>query len=169
VSARFGIAAFETVSAAADRRAALLGEPEPSVARVGDLEGVVGTLRGKVEFESGEEGREYEVLAHLLRTSIAETFRLRLGGLDLSGFLAAVADDGHVDVGDEVSVTDLLASLGPVDGLGAVCAAVGFDDAPSRGQAASAVEFAYEGLHLTRRVAKDPGPGRSRYRARSTE
>ncbi|MGF1660979.1 MAG: sigma 54-interacting transcriptional regulator [Kineosporiaceae bacterium] len=169
VSARFAIAAMETVSAAADRRAALLGEAEPPVARVGDLEGVVGTLRGKVEFESGEEGREYEVLAHLLRTSVAETFRSRLGGRDLSGFLAAVADDGHVDVGDEVTVADLLSSVGPVEGLGAACAALGFDEAPGRAQAASAVEFAYEGLHLTRRVAKDPGPGRTVYRARVTE
>jgi magnesium chelatase subunit I len=169
VSARFAIAAMETVSAGAERRAALLGEPDPAVARVGDLEGVVGTLRGKVEFESGEEGREYEVLAHLLRTSVAETFRSRLGGRDLSGFLAAVADDGHVDVGDEVTVADLLASAGPVEGLGAVCTALGFEGPPSRGGAASAVEFAYEGLHLTRRVAKDPGPRRATYRARTTE
>ncbi|MGF1648419.1 MAG: magnesium chelatase [Kineosporiaceae bacterium] len=169
VSARFAIAAMETVSAAADRRAALLGEPEAPVARVGDLEGVVGTLRGKVEFESGEEGREYEVLAHLLRTSVAETFRSRLGGRDLSGFLAAVSDGRHVDVGDDVTVADLLASVGPVEGLGMVCAALGFDEAPSRSRAASAVEFAYEGLHLTRRVAKDPGPGHATYRARTTE
>ena len=169
VSARFAIGALETVSAAADRRGALLGETEAPVARVGDLEGVVGTLRGKVEFESGEEGREYEVLAHLLRTSVAETFRARLGGRDLSGFLAAVDDGGHIDVGDDVTVADLLASVGRVEGLGAVCAALGFDEAPTPAQAASAVEFAYEGLHLTRRVAKDPGPGRSIYRSRATE
>ena len=40
---------------------------------------VAGTLRGKVEFESGEEGREIEILGHLLRTATAETFRDRLG------------------------------------------------------------------------------------------
>ena len=40
---------------------------------------VTSTLRGKVEFESGEEGRETEVLAHLLRTATAETFRAQPG------------------------------------------------------------------------------------------
>ncbi len=55
VSARFAVAAAETAAAAALRRGALAGEDVP-VARVGDTESVVGTLRGKVEFESGEEG-----------------------------------------------------------------------------------------------------------------
>ncbi|HEY0698862.1 MAG TPA: magnesium chelatase, partial [Micromonospora sp.] len=59
VSARFAIAAAETTAAAALRRAALLGEAEqPPVARIGDTTSVTSTLRGKVEFESGEEGRE---------------------------------------------------------------------------------------------------------------
>ena len=100
---------------------------------------------------------------------MAETFRHRLGGVDLSGFLSAVDEDGYVDVGDDVGVEDLLRSLGPVPGLGVVCAALGFEEAPGPAHAASAVEFAFEGLHLTRRVAKDPGPGRTRYRSRATE
>ncbi len=167
VSARFAIAALETVSAAADRRGAILAEASP-VARVGDLDAVVATLRGKVEFESGEEGREFEVLAHLLRTSVAETFRARLGGVDLSGFLSAVADDAVIEVGEDVTAADLLRGVGPVDGLGVVCLSLGFED-PTPAEAASAVEFTLEGLHLTRRLAKDAGPRRSRYSARGTE
>ena len=54
------------MAASALRRAALTGE-EPAVARVCDLPATVATLRGKVEFEVDEEGRELEVLAHLLR------------------------------------------------------------------------------------------------------
>ena len=56
MSARFAVAAAETVAAAALRRAAL-GEPAP-VARPVDLSTVVDVLRGKLEFASGEEGRE---------------------------------------------------------------------------------------------------------------
>src|SRR5829696_4919527 len=53
VSARFPIAAAETVAASALRRAGLLGEaPADTVARVGDAVSVTSTLRGKVEFES---------------------------------------------------------------------------------------------------------------------
>src|SRR5262249_26562721 len=72
VSARFAIAAAEAVVAAAVRRAAISGEQQP-VARICDLPAVVSTLRGKVEFEVSEEGREAEVLEHLLRRATAET------------------------------------------------------------------------------------------------
>ena len=71
VSARFAVAAAETVAAAAVHRGAVLGEDDP-VARPVDLGTVVDVLRGKVEFESGEEGRELEVLDHLLRRATAE-------------------------------------------------------------------------------------------------
>src|SRR4051794_23950336 len=72
VSARFAIAGTETVAAAALHRATTRGE-EQAVARVVDLEAALDVLRGKIEFESGEEGRERGVLAPLLRTSTAET------------------------------------------------------------------------------------------------
>src|SRR5690349_19210360 len=61
VSARFAIAAAEAVAASAVRRAAITGEEQPA-ARVCDLSSIVTTLRGKVEFEVSEEGRENEVL-----------------------------------------------------------------------------------------------------------
>ncbi len=64
VSARFAIAAAETVAASARHRSAILGEQDP-VARVVDLSTVIDVLRGKLEFESGEEGREQAVLEHL--------------------------------------------------------------------------------------------------------
>ena len=153
VSARFPIAAAETVAAAALRRAGLLGEVEP-VARIGDTESVTSTLRGKVEFESGEEGREVEVLAHLLRTATAETFRARLAGLDLSGFVDLVAGGEIIETGELVPADDILRQIGTVPGLAKVLDRLGLGDAPSRAQAASGVEFVLEGLHLTRRLSK---------------
>ncbi|SDY68214.1 magnesium chelatase subunit I [Micromonospora pattaloongensis] len=166
VSARFAIAAAETVAAAALRRAGLLGEGEP-VARVGDTVSVVSTLRGKVEFESGEEGREIELLAHLLRTATAETFRDRLAGLDLSGFTALVADDAVIETGELVAAEELLRQVGTVPGLAKVLDRLGLGDAPTPGEAAAAIEFVLEGLHLTRRLGKDlTDGGRTRYGGR---
>lgn len=166
ISARFAVAAAETVAAAALRRAAITGDA-PAVARVGDTESVVTTLRGKVEFESGEEGREHDVLEHLRRTAVAEVFRRRTRGLDLSGFTDVVADGGRVETGELVPAAEVLSSVGNVPGLAAVLAAFGFDAAPSAPQAASAVELVLEGLHLTRRLGKDvvegPGGGRAVY------
>ncbi|MFC4071335.1 sigma 54-interacting transcriptional regulator [Actinoplanes subglobosus] len=154
VSARFAIAAAETVAASALRRAGLRGERE-AVARVCDTVSVTSTLRGKVEFESGEEGRETEILGHLLRVATAETFRARLAGLDLSGFTDLVAEGAIIQTGDLVSAEELLAQIGTVPGLAKVLDRLGLGDAPSPGQAASGIEFALEGLHLTRRLAKE--------------
>ncbi|MBQ0976664.1 MULTISPECIES: sigma 54-interacting transcriptional regulator [Micromonospora] len=162
VSARFAIAAAETVAGAALRRAGLLaatatpdGRPEAAVARVGDAVSVTSTLRGKVEFESGEEGREIEVLAHLLRTATAETFRAHLAGLDLSGFTALVEDGAAIETGELVSASELLRQVGTVPGLAKVLDRLGLGDAPTPEEAAAAVEFVLEGLHLTRRLGKD--------------
>ena len=167
VSARFGIAAAETVAAAALRRAALLGESDP-VARVGDTVTVTATLRGKVEFESEGEGREIEILDHLLRRAIAETWRTRLGGLDLTGFAAAASGDQGIAAGEAVPAAELLAQLGTVPGLAAVLRRLdGRSDGTGRhteaepaelprpAEVAAAAEFVLEGLHLTRRLAKD--------------
>src|SRR6187397_3627232 len=66
VSARFAIAGAETIAAAALHRATVQGEDE-AVARVVDLETAVDVLGGKIEFETGEEGREGQILEHLLR------------------------------------------------------------------------------------------------------
>ncbi len=196
VSARFAIAAAETVAAAALRRAGLLAASAPApapgssevpagapsssksgnrgpllptqpVARVGDAVSVVSTLRGKVEFESGEDGREAEILAHLLRTATAETFRARLSGIDLSGFTALVADDAVVETGELVAATDLLAQVGTVPGLAKVLDRLGLGDAPTPEEAAAGIEFVLEGLHLTRRLGKDvTDDGRTRYGGR---
>ncbi|MBB5479264.1 magnesium chelatase subunit I [Micromonospora parathelypteridis] len=162
VSARFAIAAAETVAGAALRRAGLLaasptpeGRPEAAVARVGDAVSVTSTLRGKVEFESGEEGREIEVLAHLLRTATAETFRAHLAGLDLSGFTALVEEGTAIETGELVGAAELLRQVGTVPGLAKVLDRLGLGDAPTPEEAAAAVEFVLEGLHLTRRLGKD--------------
>ncbi len=153
VSARFAVAAAETAAASALRRAGLRGEAAP-VTRVGDTESIVSTLRGKVEFDSGHEGRELEVLAHLLRTSVAQTFRHRTGGADLTGIRALVEDEATVETGELVTAGELLGQFGSVDGLAALIEQVEPDADPSPGLAAAVVELVLEGLHLTRRLDK---------------
>jgi len=164
VSARFSIAAAESVSASALRRAARAGEAE-AVARICDVPTVVPTLLGKVEFEMGEEGRERDVLDHLLRLATAETFRARLAGLDLSGFTERFAEGDVVETGELVPASDLLAQIGATPGLSKVLDRLGHGDVAGPGQVAAAVEFVLEGLHLTRRLDKDTVAGRTVYGA----
>ena len=161
VSARFAVAGTETVAASALRRAALTGESD-AVARVSDLPGMVPTLRGKVEFEVSEEGRELEVLNHLLRRAVAETFRTHLGAADLSGLTARFAEGDTVETGELVPAAELLRRVGPVDGLGRLVTMLG-EDEDSPGVAAAALELALEGLYLMRRISKDEIGGRTVY------
>ncbi|MFE4502638.1 ATP-binding protein [Rhodococcus sp. NPDC056743] len=155
VSARFAVAGAETVSAAAVRRAAVLGEADP-VARPVDLDSVVEVLRGKVEFESGEEGRELEVLEHLLRRATADTVRVRLGGIDLGMLVAAVEMGNTIVTGESVTAKALLDELPEIEVLDEIAERLG---AQSDGERAAGAELALEGLYLARRISKDQGPG----------
>ncbi len=166
VSARFAIAAVEALSGAAVRRAAISGE-EDAVARIGDLTGVVPTLRGKVEFDVSEEGSEEETLQLLARRATAEAWRAHLGGGGARPVLTSLVswfDEGNSLVaGDAVPAATLLAELGPLEGLGRLVGELEPGMAESAGLAAACVEFAVEGLWLTRRIDKDSIGGATRY------
>ena len=158
VSARFSIACVEELSGAALRRAAIAGDSEP-VARVGDLVDVVPALRGKVEFDVTEEGYEEETLVLLARQATAESWRTLLGGQSTRAFLTNLIewfDAGNtLATSDVMSGSEILNAIGPIEGLGAVITAAeaGMNESP--GLAAACVEFAAEGLWLTRRIDKD--------------
>lgn len=156
VSARFAIAGAETIAAAALHRATVQGEDRP-VARIVDLETAVDVLGGKVEFESGEEGREGEILTHLLRTAVAETVRQHLRGIDLALLVDAIDAGSMVTTGEQVSARDFLAGLpvlGESDLYDQVTDRLGATD---DGERASAIELALEGLYLARKVGKETG------------
>jgi magnesium chelatase subunit I len=164
VSARFAIAAAETVAASALRRAAVTGEVP--TARVIDLAAIVPAVRGKVEIDAVgtvEEGREQEVLQHLLRRATADAFRSLLGGLDLTALQQRFDTGDPVVSGDLVPADELLRQVGPVSGLSQILGRLGIE-AESPGLAAAALEFALEGLYLNRRLSKDDlGTGRVSY------
>ncbi|WP_433333753.1 sigma 54-interacting transcriptional regulator [Spirillospora sp. CA-294931] len=162
VSARFSLAGTETVAAGAVRRAAIAGE-DRAVARVCDLPAIVPTLMGKVEFEVSEEGREQEVLEHLLRRATAETYRRTLGAADLTGLLDKFDSGQSVESGEMVSSAELLKRVGPVPGLAKIMERLDLTG-ESPGQAAAALEFVLEGLFLTRRLSKDATDGTATYR-----
>ena len=165
VSARFAVAAAETVAASAVRRAAMTGE-DVAVARVADLPSIVPAVQGKVEFESSEEGREAEILEHLLRRAVADTFRSRLGGVDLAGLVDSFTDGTVVESGELVPAAELLDSIGPVEGLSKLLSALGIDDVDTPGLAAAGIEFALEGLYLLRRLSKETVDDRVIYGSR---
>jgi magnesium chelatase subunit I len=159
VSARFAIAAAETVAAAARHRSTILGEQEP-VARVVDLATVIDVLRGKLEFESGEEGREQAVLEHLLRRAVADTAQRLLGGIDVGTLVTAVEQGAPVTTGERVSAKDVLAALPDLPVVDTIADKLG---AQSDGERASALELALEALYLAKRIDKVSSEGETVY------
>ena len=162
VSARFSIAGAETIAASALHRATTQGE-EQAVARVVDLSTAVEVLGGKVEFESGEEGREDEILQHLLRLAIADTVRAHLRGVDFGLLVQALEGGASVTTGEQVGALDLLAGL-PVLGESDLYDQV-MDrlDTTTDGERAAAIELALEGLYLARQIAKETVDGETVY------
>ena len=162
VSARFAIAGAETIAAAAIHRATRQGEPD-AVARPVDLETAVDVLGGKIEFESGEEGREDEILDHLLRRATAETVHGYFRGLDFRALVTAVEEGAVVTTGEQVPAREFLAglpTLGESELYDQIADRLG---AKSDGQRAGAIELALEGLFLDRRISKASGGGETIY------
>jgi len=154
VSARFAVAATETIAAAALRRAAITGEPLP-MARPIDLEAALPVLRGKLEFVTGQEGREDEVLEHLLRRATADTARRHLRGVDLAPLVDAVTKS-PLRTGDRVTAAQVVAALPRVEVLTAIAQRLGAAGTEDPGPMASAAELALELLFLTRKLTKEP-------------
>jgi magnesium chelatase subunit I len=158
VSVRYSIGNLETLAAAAVRRAVRTGEPE-AVPRVCDLPAVLAASLGRIEFDTIEEGREEEILARALKTAELEVFRRRLAGFDLQPLLARFETGGLVvETSDLTPASELLAQVGELPGLAKLLQRLGVEE-ESPGVAASALEFALEGLHLSRRLNKDTAEG----------
>jgi magnesium chelatase subunit I len=153
VSVRYSIGNLETLAAAAVRRAARTGEPE-AVPRVCDLPAVLESSLGRVEFDTIEEGREEDILSRAAKSAELEVFRRRLSGYDFQPILERFSTGFEAETSDLTPASELLAQFGELPGLSKLLERLGVQE-ESPGVAASALEFALEGLHLSRRLNKD--------------
>jgi magnesium chelatase subunit I len=153
VSVRYSIGNLETVVASSVRRAALTGEPE-AVPRVADLPAVLSGSQGRIEFDAIEEGREEEILSRTSRQAIIEVFRRRLSGFDFAPIVSRFDEGLEVETSDATPASEFLRQFGEAPGLGKLLGRLGVEE-ESPGVAASALEFALEGLHLSRRLNKE--------------
>ena len=110
---------------------------------------------GKLEFVTGQEGREDEVLEHLLRRATADTARRHLRGVDLTPLVDAVTKT-PLRTGDRVTAAQVVAALPRVEVLTAIAQRLGAAGTEDPGPMASAAELALELLFLTRKLTKEP-------------
>ncbi|MGH9014644.1 MAG: magnesium chelatase [Acidimicrobiia bacterium] len=163
VSVRLSITNYETLVANAARRALRNGEGEV-VPRVSDLEALVASTAGKVEFETIDDGREEQVLDRIVKASVLEVFRARCRPEKLGELVAAFEQGLVVHTGDDVPASEYAHLLPKLKGLRQTLADLEVGETPAG--VASAVEFVLEGLHLSKRLNKDAVGGRAAYRGR---
>ncbi|MFN0093256.1 MAG: magnesium chelatase [Dehalococcoidia bacterium] len=161
VSVRASIANYESMLANALRRSITLGE-DTVVPRVSDLPFVMPTTMGKVEFETVEDGREEQIVEKLIQGAVVAVFNrnYQLGELEptITRFKAGMA----VEVGDMTASDQYVRLSRQIEGLPAAVEKVGASGSPA--EAAAAVEFILEGLHLNKRLNKDKVGGKTQYR-----
>jgi magnesium chelatase subunit I len=170
VSVRFSIGGLETLVASALRRAVINQEPE-AVPRPSDLDSLLHSSIGRIEFDTLEEGREHEILERGLKEAVLEIWHRRLSGEDFSALLEAFEEGLMVETSDEMGSDDFLRQFPSNRGMTAI-----FDRVQQRlsipeatpAARASALEFCLEGLHLNKRLnkARARETGRVRFAAR---
>ena len=165
VSVRLSVSNYEVMVANAARRALIAGEDQV-VPRICDLEALPAATAGKIEIETIEEGREGQILDHLIRAAILTVFRERVSPENLTAVISSLEERGPVDTGEDVPSAKYAELLEQMPSLQAPVAELAGDN-PSPASIASAVELILEGLHLAKRLNKDAVGGRAQYRARS--
>ena len=163
VSVRLSIANYETLVANATRRALCNGEDEV-VPRICDLEALVSSTAGKVEFETVDDGREEQILDRIIKAAILETFRAQCKPEKLTA-VVQVFDEGLVlHTGEDVAASEYAKALSQVPAIRETLVDLDVGETPAG--VASAIEFVLEGLHLSKRLNKDALGAKATYRGR---
>ena len=165
VSVRMSIANYETMVANAARRA-LRNDEDEVVPRVSDLEALVPSTAGKVEFETVDDGREEQILDRIVKAAVLETFRSQCRPEQLVDLVHAFDEGTVVHTGPDLPASAYANVLGDLPALHATLADLQVGETPAA--VASAVEFVLEGLHLSKRLNKDAVGTRATYRGKSS-
>ncbi|MGI9623733.1 MAG: sigma 54-interacting transcriptional regulator [Acidimicrobiales bacterium] len=168
VSVRLSVANYEALVAGAARRTLLAGE-DHVVPRVSDLGALTSATTGKVEIETLEEGRDGEIVEHLIRGAVLTVFKDTVDPAAHRAVLDAFDEGAVVSAGDDIASADYVALLEQIPALTSVLENLGFDEGSMAQPAmvAAGVEFVLEGLHLNKRLNKEAVAGAGVYRARA--
>ncbi|HMK95978.1 MAG TPA: sigma 54-interacting transcriptional regulator [Acidimicrobiales bacterium] len=163
VSVRLGVANYETLVAAATRRALRLGEPE-AVPRVSDLTALAPSTAGKIEVDALDDSGDDELVGRLVRQAVLSVFRAHVEQAELSRAVAELDDGSAIEVGDDVASSAYVEALRQRPGLRAPVGKLAGSERPSA--LAAATELVLEGLHLSKRLNKHVHDGVATYRSR---
>lgn len=168
VSVRLTVANRETMIAGALRRSLVSGESHV-VPRVSDLGALVASTAGKVEIETLEEGRDGEIIAHLVRSAVLVVFKESVDATLHRDVLDAFDEGVVVSAGDDIASADYVALLEQLPTMARVLSELGMteEQLAQPAMVASGIEFVLEGLHLSKRLNKEAVGGSGLYRSRA--
>jgi magnesium chelatase subunit I len=163
VSVRLGVANYETLVAAATRRALRLGERE-AVPRVSDLPALVSSTAGKIELDSLDDGGEPELVSRLARQAVLSVFRAHVDPVDLGKAVSELDDGSTIEVGDDMPSSSYVEALASRPGLYTPVVKLAGSEAAA--PVAAAMELVLEGLHLSKRLNKHTNGTTARYQSK---
>ena len=168
VSVRLSVANLETLVAGALRRSLQSGEAHV-VPRVSDMGALLASTAGKVEIETLEEGRDGEIVEHLIKSAVLTVFKDTVDPGTHRAVLDAFDDGAVVSAGDDIPSADYVALLEQIPALQEVLLGIGLTEEQLNEPAmvASGVEFVLEGLHLNKRLNKEAVGTSGVYRSRA--
>ncbi len=161
VSARVSISNYENLVSNAMRRAIRLGEKQ-AAPRISDLPAIISSTAGKIELETIGDNKEERVVEKLVQRAIVNTFNRYFGVGEFEQLVRGFDSGLNMESGELMPSMEYVHQAAEVED---------FKKAVNKLQAkgspvlvASVVEFVLEGMHLNRKLNKDKGEGKTRYR-----
>jgi len=152
VSVRMSVSNYETLVAAALRRALLAGEVE-AVPRVSDLAALESSTLGKLELEFAGAGQsDFEVVRGLMQLAVKRVFDERIPLEGVASVIESFEAGWKIEISEAMASSEYLGGLDSIRGLRQAAGDLAGGDSPAR--LASAIEFILEGLHLSNRLNK---------------
>ena len=153
VSCRVSIRSFEAIHGSALRRCLTTGEKK-RVPRISDIEMVFPAISGKLEMEYDVEDRtENELVADLSKRAIKTVFNKYFELEQLSSIIQVFETGMQITASQFQPSSEYSQLFDAVPGLTA--AVKNLVDPEDPAAAASAIEFIFEGLHLSNRINRD--------------
>jgi magnesium chelatase subunit I len=151
VSVRMTVANTETLIANATRRALGTGEPV-AVPRISDLDAILPSSMGKLEFETYGEGKDEHAFERIIGEAIKSIFLQSIDPSRLEPLVRAFENGLVVTTSDSADAYSYVHQVSAVESLSGLVSELVTSNTPQ--EMASAIEFVLEGLHQVRMISR---------------
>ncbi|MCL4541488.1 MAG: magnesium chelatase [Chloroflexi bacterium] len=160
VSVRVSICNYENVVSNALKRG-IRNEEKEIVPRISDLQAVLASTLGKIEFETAGDAKEDRIIERLLQGAILSVFKRYFNLSDLTDIITAFSQGTTFEAADNLPAVQYARQTRSFTALQNAIRQLHLWTTPA--EIACAAEFVLEGLHLNRKLNKDRSNGHIQY------